>query len=149
MVDFNPASARHPVVVKQYLDATTYPGGDQLVGINVVQNLARIESDRSRVDADRGRMIAETIRGPLLESARALTNMSEGVLTGVRTMAANQARAEEQLKQRVKSPLERNTPNAGCQRLRRLLAFSGRRQSSQGRCRQRNRTTSQFGESPN
>ena len=107
MVDFNPASARHPVVVKQYLDATTYPGGDQLVGINVVQNLARIESDRSRVDADRGRMIAETIRGPLLESARALTNMSEGVLTGVRTMAANQARAEEQLKQRVKSPLER------------------------------------------
>lgn len=107
MVDFNPASARHPVVVKQYLDATTYPGGDQLVGINVVQNLAKIESDRSRVDADRGRMIAETIRGPLMESARALMNMSDGVLTGVKTMAANQARAEEQLKQRVKSPLER------------------------------------------
>jgi hypothetical protein len=33
--------------------------------------------------------------------------MSDNILAGERTMAANQARAEEQLKQRVKSPLER------------------------------------------
>lgn len=107
MVDFNPTSARHPVVVKPFLDATTHPGGDQLLGINFVQNLTRIESDRARVDAERSKRIAETIRGPLLESARALTNMSDNILAGERTMAANQARAEEQLKQRVKSPLER------------------------------------------
>lgn len=107
MADFNPASARHPVVVKPFLDAHTYAGGDQLVGINVVQNLAKIEADRSRYDSVRGKQIADIIRTPLLEMAKGVTNTSDAIIQGQMMQVDRNARAEEQMKQRTKSPMER------------------------------------------
>ena len=106
IVDFNPSTAKHPIVVKSMLDATTYQGGDQLFGLQMVSNLADVESSRSRTDQQRLRQIAEAIRTPLMEASKGIVNLSDAVLDREREVASRNARIEELMRQRTKSPLE-------------------------------------------
>ena len=63
MVDFNPSAAKHPIVVKNFLESTTYGGND--VNINVLGNLANIEAQRSRAELDRSKGIGDAVSRPL------------------------------------------------------------------------------------
>lgn len=114
MVDFNPSAAQHPVVAKAYLDGTTY--GDGMMGLDVVSNLARIESSRSGVDQFKSRQLADAIRMPLSDVARSMTAHSDAVLRERLEQARKKGQTEAGLAYRGGTQLDRRAQQMAMER---------------------------------
>ena len=106
MVDFNPSAAKHPIVVKNFLENSVYGGED--VNVNVLSNLADIESKRSRSDSDRARGIGDAISRPLGDIAFSMKEYGNDNLKE----QIERARREGYLQANKRTPIEMKALNA-------------------------------------